>query len=735
MVNLIIVESPSKCKKIESFLGKEFKCVASGGHLSKINKLADIKDNFEISYSLIAEKKKFYTSIKKQIKSARRVYIATDDDREGELIGYCICKLFNLTIQSTDRLIFHEITKDAIIYAVNHPTTLNMNVIHSAKARQIIDMFVGFKVTPMLWNNISNHNVSAGRCQIPALRLIYDNFKEKQDEQIKFHYAIHGYFTDKHILFRLNTIFDDTSKVLEFLNKSKQFSYIISLITSTIITKKPPNPLNTSQLQQTCSHILHISPTSTMKICQSLYEKGLITYMRTTSQQYSKKFMESVNTYLNKTYPNDMFHKQNQNNDEHAHEAIRPTDVNKTCLDKSFSLLEQKVYKLIWKISVQSLMMSATLKKYKVTIPAPDNLEYSMEYEVPVELNWMSIYYKEKNIDQYNRLHLLKGKPIINQKVTSAIQIKHQKQYYTEAKLVHALEMHGIGRPSTFSSIIEKLKERQYVLLSNVPSKEKDIIEFILVDDKIEEKHTTLQYGGENKKLILQNKGRLVLEFLLKSHDTLFNYEYTKLMETRLDKIIENDEKLDTICSECLEEIKRCNNLVQKVELSIDDQHMYVVGKHGPVIKKTVNDTVTFLPVKKNIDLDKLRNNKYVVSDLIDTSTSRKKVNIGKYQDTDLFICEGAYGVYALWGDKKKSLSFIKDLDKLNKEDIVAYLDTSTYYLKLNNHLSIREGKYGKYIYYKTKQMKRPKFYRFNLEKEFDTDKILAWIKKTYNIY
>lgn len=733
MTNLIIVESPAKCNKIEGFLGNNFKCIASGGHLLKIENLKDInvKKSYKIQYHLIKEKKKFHDVIKKEIKKCKKVYIATDDDREGELIGYLICKLFNLDIEKTDRLIFHEITKQAVIDALAHPVKINMNIVHSAKARQVIDMFVGYKITPILWNHINRNNMSAGRCQIPALRLVYDNYKEKQKESISFNYAIHAYFTDKHILFKLDKLFTHTNEVEEFLRLSISFHHTLLNITNSVITKPSPLSLNTSTLQQLCSNQFNISPKQTMSICQSLYEKGLITYMRTTSTQLSTKFQESAKKYITSNYSPQLFTPIPINDEQHAHEAIRPTNVTTTFIDKSFSLLHQKIYKLIWKISLQSIMKKATFTKYIINISAPESCKYTATFEEPIDLGWLSIDPLKDKVNYVNYFRQLSNKVVDYKKIETDMSIRDMKSYYTEAKLVSLLESKGIGRPSTFSSIIEKIKERKYVEKKAIPSKKKKVDRYVLEIGKITKKPYTLEYGGEKNKLIIQNKGIIVIDFLLKSHNRLFNYEYTRMMEDELDDIIDGEKSIEEVCNKCLDEIKHCNSMVKKTDIKIDDMHSYIIGKYGPVIQCKMKDKTIFKSVKKDVDIDKLKAGEYSISELVEETY---KVKIGMFKQEELFLCKGQYGIYAQWSDNKKSLPFIKCLDTFDIKDIIDYLEQCPFYLALTKDISIREGKYGKYIYYKKKNMKKPKFYKYSFEEESDKEKILKWIQKTYNI-
>ena len=384
MTILIIVESPAKCKKIEDYLGYNYKCIASYGHLRTLESLKNIDyaNNFKPEFTIIENKKQQINKLTKAIQSSSEVYIATDDDREGEAIGWHICELFNLPIETTKRIIFHEVTKSALENAVNNPTTINMNLVYAQQARQILDLIVGFTLSPLLWKHISRKSkqgLSAGRCQSPALKLIYDNQKEINENPGKITYTINGYFTSNNLMFTLNKEFDDKEKVEGFLEESINHNHIIKKDTIKKLSKKPPEPFITSTLQQSCNNEYHISPKETMKICQKLYEEGCITYMRTDSKVYSKEFIKKTKDFINKEYGDKYISsnidslsekqketkkketkkkkKEDDSKAQEAHEAIRPTDVNvKSLTSEKFTPREKKVYLLIWKNTVKKML-------------------------------------------------------------------------------------------------------------------------------------------------------------------------------------------------------------------------------------------------------------------------------------------------------------------------------------------------------------------------------------------
>ena len=303
--SLVIVESPAKCKKIESYLGPGYKVIASFGHLRTISGLdaIDIKNEFKTTYSVIQEdlKLKQIEKIRSEMAKSSEVIIATDDDREGEAIGWHICDLFGLSITNTKRIIFHEITETAIQSAIAHPKRINMNIVNAQQSRQILDLLVGFTISPILWNCVSkthDTSLSAGRCQSPALRLVYENYLDIKSSPGKIVYNTTGIFTNLNLTFELNKQFTTTDEIRDFLEKCKCWGFLCSTTSPKKVIKKAPEPLTTSSLQQLASNELHMSPKDTMKHAQQLYEAGYITYMRTDSKKYSNEFIDSVKTYI-----------------------------------------------------------------------------------------------------------------------------------------------------------------------------------------------------------------------------------------------------------------------------------------------------------------------------------------------------------------------------------------------------------------------------------------------------
>lgn len=775
--SLVIVESPAKCNKIEQILGPGYKCVASYGHLQELSSLKDIdiNNNFKPSFTPIEKKKAQINKIKGLITHCKEVILATDDDREGEGIAWHICYLFDLSFEHTKRIIFHEITETAIREAVKNPTTLNMNIVNAQQGRQILDLLVGFKISPVLWKNISRKKgLSAGRCQTPALRLIYDNQKDIDNSPGKKVYNTTGYFTDKNLPFTLNYTYDNEVKMGEFLEDTVEHDHILSCEKPKNSVRKAPQPFTTSTLQQTASNELHISPKETMSICQKLYEAGYITYMRTDSKIYSKEFITKANIHIVENLgaafedPQKLLHIWSEEKDrlpkktkkengkekektktkngnpppQEAHEAIRPTNIKiETLICDDFTSREVRLYKLIWRNTLESCMADAIYKIFNAKITAPAEQEYRYLTEQIVFPGWKLVNGYEETNPIYNYLINIKKGLVVYKKIVCKLTMKDLKTHYTEAKLVQLLEQRGIGRPSTFSSLIEKIQERGYVTKENIKGKTINCKDFELENNEITEIDNKREFGNENGKLVIQQIGIMVIEFLLKIYHTLFEYEYTKNMEDELDTIANGNKQYYELCAECLALIQEpVVEVSQKEEIRIDENHIYMIGKNGPVIKCNNDNKTTFKSVKKNIDIDKLRQKEYSLEDIVEDTNLNKK--LGTYKNQDLLLKKGQFGLYVIWGENKKSLNNIqiKETD-ITSDDIIPLIENTqdlNMVRELSSNMSIRKGQYGDYIFYKTKKMTKPRFHKLNGFTEnyrtCDKNVITNWILETYKI-
>ena len=552
---LVIVESPTKCKKIETYLGTSYKVIACYGHLRDIHSLKniDIENRYKPTYTILENKRLIIEKVRKEIRASQEVILAMDDDREGEAIAWHICDMFDLSIVDTKRILFHEITEKAILAAIENPTRINMNLVYSQQARQVIDLMVGYMISPILWKNIINTAIiSAGRCQTPTLRLIYENHLNKINTM---NYSISGYFTSKNILFDLNHQYETETEVITFLEHSCLFQHKIS----SYIEKKtssPPEPLTTSRLLRTSPY----SASETMKICQQLYEDGLITYMRTDSTNYSQEFISSVHSFIQKEYINEKYIGYLTREKDTAHEAIRPTTIcMKQLFNKSYNQKEVKLYRLIWENSLESLMSSVEYNENTIIIDAPFDLKYTKKVHQVVFQGWNIVKNTKKESNEYNYfLHFKMNLPISYNHI-SCKPVYHTTPFLSEIDLLRSLEKVGIGRPSTYASLVQKIQDRKYVtkqtITHEVQEDEYDFI-YILTNNHINKKRVNRVHNKEHNKLVIQPLGIQVMECLMK-YSSIFDYDFTKKMEEELDEILYENKSYYDVCNMMYTQLKQ----------------------------------------------------------------------------------------------------------------------------------------------------------------------------------
>jgi DNA topoisomerase-1 len=776
---LVIVESPAKCKKIEEYLGPGYKCIASFGHLRELASLENIKtkENYKPIYTIINQpiKRKQIDLIKKKVATAYEVILACDADREGEAICFHLCELFGLSMETTKRILFHEITPNAIKEAIKNPQKINMHLVQAQQARQVLDLLVGFKITPLLWKYISKnseHSLSAGRCQTPALKIIYENQQEINDNMEEKTHRITGYFTNLNIPFILNKEFCSEEEVTDFLFGSSTFpNYHYSCSKPEKVFKKQPEPFSTSTLQQKASNEFHYSPKETMKIAQQLYEGGFITYMRTDCKLYSKEFVDCAKEYIIKTWDEKYIIERGEASTharvedvETPHEAIRPTNIELKELPITVTDAKQrKLYNCIWENTLESCMAPASYYTICARIKAFNNTFFNNKSEQIDFLGWKVIKNVKKTektneTKEYHYLQTITPNMVLTyKKMVSNVTLKNTKSHYTEARLVQILEEKGIGRPSTFSSIVEKIQEREYVKKENISGKTILCKEFELEKDNISETEYKREFGNEKNKLVIQPLGIMVIEFLEKHFSSLFQYDYTREMEDNLDKVAKGEKIWYSLCESCDTEV---NDKIQsmkdgkerKIEYFVDENHVYIIGKHGPVIKylDPITKETSFKSVKKDIDMERLKAGSYSLDEIIDISKELDLVQentfgFGIFENEQVILKKGKYGLYITWGSKKKNLKELgnRPIESIRFEEIEKILqdDSSGDIIReISDNIQIRKGKKNSdYIFFKTSKMKKPQFFSLNHFKEnyrtCDKESIQHWIKETYNVY
>jgi DNA topoisomerase-1 len=690
--SVIIVESPSKCKLIEKYTG--MRCVATCGHLCEIASLANVNANngFDVKYTILDSKKAQYKLLKEEIQKADEVILATDDDREGEAIAWHVARLFKLDMGKTKRILFHEITESALQNALRKPGYLNMNVVNAQRARQVLDLLVGYKISPMLWKEFSNESLSAGRCQTPALRIVYDKHVEPSNETNAYHVV--GYFTSLNLKFTLDRTFENKEDALVFFNSCIDANFKYSCSAPVKKTYKPPKPLTTSSIQQACSNQLHLSPKDTMRILQHLYENGYITYMRTDSQQYSSEFISSVKKvikdkhgvkFVNAEFATDA-------DDKCAHEAIRPTNIGLVELSDLMDAKERKVYNIVWTTTMQSLMAESTSMKItaKITsakIESIDNSFFTYDSEAVEFLGWKIVSGDTSDDNAYQLLQTIRGIEKYN-KIAALCVYSRLKAHLTEAKLVNLLEDKGIGRPSTFASLVDKIQERVYVKKDSIKGRSVTCKEYELVDSVVNEIETTREVGGESNKLIIQQVGLDVIAFLYKNFGELFDYDYTQRMEKDLDSVSSGEKVWTTLCDDCVQQLDK------------------IINKYKG-------------------------------------ENPNNEICIGKFEGHDLILKKGKFGLYANWGANNKSLKEFgnRPLENITFDEVEQVLvkNNTNVLREISNTISIRKSAKGEYIFYKLPKMKKPSFFSLaGFDYDFatcDIELIKSWVKTKYNIF
>ena len=760
-MKLLICESPAKTDKIAKYAGNGYKCVASFGHIRQIEnglKSIDYDNNYAVKFAAIPSKNKYISQLRRHIKNADEVILATDDDREGEAIAWHICKMFGLNVTTTKRIIFHEITKPAIQNAIKNPTIVNMDTVNAQLARQVLDLLVGYTISPILWKHISRKSeasLSAGRCQTPALRLVYEQQQQINKSPGRKVYNTEGKFLGES--YTLNHNHSNEDEMGDFLEESADFEHKYSVTKPKNSTKMAPKPFTTSTLQQKASNEFGYSPKVTMKLAQTLYEGGHITYMRTDSVKYCKEFTDKAGKFITDKYGKDYVSpyinsitigkeaeekkkkkskkKKKENNAQEAHESIRPTniDVEKMVQKGKITAKEAKLYYLIWRNTVESCMAPAKYLSITAKITAPEEYLYKHSEEQVVFPGWKAVAGYEETNTIYNKLLKIKKNTVVEyQEITSKVTLKDLKKNFTEARLVQMLEKKGIGRPSTFSSLISKIQDRNYVKKQNVEGKKIKCVDFKLVGDELEENESERVFGNEKNKLVITPIGIVVYEFLEKHFDDLFNYDYTKNMEDDLDKISKGEKIWHTLCNECNNQIKTLSKEIQgeeKLTIKIDDKHTYMIGKYGPVIAYKEGEKLKFKSVKKDINIEKLKRGEYKLKDIV--QSAYKKNVLGKYKNKEVVLKNGKYGLYVTVDGKNTSIKTDKSEDEIVLEDVIPFLETSkqsnsSILKQLNDSISIRKGKYGPYVFYKTDKMKKPRF--INMKGKTIEDVTISWV-------
>ena len=548
MKNLVIVESPAKAKTIEKYLGKDFHVLSSVGHIRSIVKKTkdgtppiDVANDFFAVYEVDPEKKKVISELKKNVKSVGKdnVWLATDEDREGEAIAWHLCKVLDLPIETTKRIVFHEITKDAITAAIKNPRTVDMNLVQAQQARQILDRLVGFELSPVVWQKVPGGK-SAGRVQSPAVRLLVEREREIMKFEGSSQFKVTAIFIHDNQEFKaeLNQKFDSEEAAHEFLNSLKTATFTVSDISNTPGTRNPAAPFTTSTLQQEANSKLGFSSKATMASAQRLYQDGKITYMRTDSVNLSGQAIASATDFIKRLYGPDYStvrkFKTKSASAQEAHEAIRPTDISRETVTSNE--YDQKLYDLIRRRTLASQMSAAKLEKTTISIDIQGNnkLHFEAKGEVITFDGFLRVYGGGKD-ELLPKLHT--GDTLETHDITARQTFARPPSRYTEGSLVKKLEDLGIGRPSTYATIIDTVQTRGYVEKGDSEGQPRDVIVLSYNGEEISRDVVQEKTGSTRGKLIPTPSGELIADFLTDHFTQIVDYDFTANVETEFDKI------------------------------------------------------------------------------------------------------------------------------------------------------------------------------------------------------
>ena len=613
--NLVIVESPAKAKTIEKFLGKDFKVMSSYGHIRDLKKKEISIDDktLEPEYEIPEEKEKLVEDLRQKAANAETVWLASDEDREGEAISWHLCEVLGLDKDKTNRIVFHEITQPAILDAIEHPRHINMDLVNAQQARRVLDRLVGFKLSPVLWRKVKPA-LSAGRVQSVAVRLIVEREREIQNFVSEPYYSVNGVFAVENpdgsaseVKATLNTRFKTEDEVMQFLEKCKTAQFSVETITKKPMKRMPAPPFTTSTLQQEAARKLGYSVSQTMMIAQHLYESGRITYMRTDSVNLSQLCLnaskkEIIDLYGENYSKTRKYHTSSKGAQE-AHEAIRPTYMDKNKIEGSAQ--EKKLYELIWKRTIASQMADAEIEKTTITIKSDDIDEtFTATGEVVKFDGFIKVYRESVDDDDSSEDYshslpaMKKNQELTRREILATERFSAGPQRYTEASLVHKMEELGIGRPSTYAPTISTIQQREYVTRGDKKGEERFYSIYQLKGKQITQKTRKEMAGSDKGKLIPTDIGTVVNDFLMENFSEIMDYNFTAKVEQDFDKIAEGEEKWNDMMHAFYKDfeptVEETLNSRQKYKagerkLGVDPKTgrpVYVkIGRFGPVIQ------------------------------------------------------------------------------------------------------------------------------------------------------
>jgi DNA topoisomerase-1 len=729
--NLVIVESPAKAKKIEQYLGKDYKVMSSYGHIRDLKRkeLSVDEKTLNPDYEIPEDKKKVVADLKKNAKEAKKIWLASDEDREGEAISWHLCEVLGLDEQKTSRIVFHEITKPAILYAIEHPRHLDMNLVDAQQARRVLDRIVGFKLSPVLWRKVKPA-LSAGRVQSVAVKLIVEREREIQSFKSEPFYRVNAIFTladGSEVKAELDTRFKTHDEAVAFLEQCKRAEFTVGDITKKPLKRMPAPPFTTSTLQQEAVRKLGFTVSQTMMIAQRLYESGRITYMRTDSVHLSTLALNACKEEITKEYGAEYSHPREfqtkSKGAQEAHEAIRPTFANADTGE--WSNQERRLYDLIWKRTIASQMTEAKIEKTTATINIDNRSEHFVANgEVVVFDGFLKVYRESTDDENDNKpegtniLPAFKVGDELNRKsITATERFTQAPARYNEASLVKKLEELGIGRPSTYAPTISTIQQREYVVRGDKPGKERSYTVDTLQDDTVSQEKKVEFAGSDRGKLIPTDIGIVVNDFLQKNFPEIMDYNFTAKVEGQFDNIAEGKEnwkdmlrKFDNKFEPQVEDVinQRSEHKAGERQIGVDPKSgrpVFVkIGRFGPVVQigsAGEEEKPQFAQMPKDKSIETI-----TLPEALELFKLPRKV--GKYEGTDVTIGAGRFGPYVLHNKKYVSIPKGEDPMTLTLERAIELIEAKRKaekerHIKTfaeDDKLELLKGRFGPYIAY-----------------------------------
>ena len=739
--NLVIVESPAKAKTIEKFLGKDYKVMSSYGHICdlKEKEFSINTDTFEPEYEIPANKQKVVNELKAEVKKAEIVWLASDEDREGEAISWHLFTVLGLKPENTRRIVFHEITKNAILSAIENPREIDTNLVYAQQARRVLDRIVGFKLSPVLWRKVKPA-LSAGRVQSVTVRLIVEREREINRFATESSYRVTAQFTPVNpedggstIGTELSARFKTQEEAKAFLESCKGATFTIDEVSTKPLKKFPAPPFTTSTLQQEAARKLGLSVMQTMRIAQSLYESGYITYMRTDSVNLSSLCLNSckkvITESIGEKYLKTRQYSTSSKGAQEAHEAIRPTYMENKTIEGTQT--EKRLYELIWKRTIASQMADAQVEKTTVNIAISDHKEsFVATGEVTLFDGFLRIY-RESTDDETNAetrtlppVHI--GEELSTQVITATERFTQHPPRYTEASLVRKLEELGIGRPSTYAPTISTIQQREYVLRGDKPGTERSYTRLTLSDGKISTYEETEKVGAEKSKLMPTDIGIVVNDFLLENFPEIMDYNFTATVEKDFDAIAEGNKQwvepistfyngFDTLVS---------NTLQAKSERKVGERVLGTDPASGKPVSVKIGRFGPIVQIGTSTDEEKPRFAQMKPGQTLETITLEEALELfslprtlGNFEGKEVTIGAGRFGPYIKHNNIYVSLPKSHDPLTVSLEEATGLIEAKrkaeaeriikTY--EQEPALQVLNGRFGPYIAYNGKNYKLPK--------------------------